>query len=72
MGEKRQTWLRRFSVGLVVVLLVAGCNVVVPRDESTAALLPSLSGYMVENTLNITDALTKVGAGAALAGGQVQ
>ncbi len=73
MGEKKQTRLRRFASGLVLlVLLVAACDVAVPRDESTAALLPNLSGYMVENTLNITDALTKVGAGAALAGGQVQ
>jgi hypothetical protein len=57
---------------LALLALLAACNVVVPRDESAAALLPNLSGYTVENTLNITDALTKAGAGAALAGGQVQ
>lgn len=69
---RKWTWQARLVAGVALMLILAACNVVVIRDESTAALLPRLSGYTVENTLNITDALTKAGAGAALAGGQVQ
>jgi hypothetical protein len=70
MFKRKRAWLRQLSASLV--LFLAACSAGVPRDESTAALLPNLIGYNVENTLNITDALTKAGAGAALAGGQVQ
>jgi hypothetical protein len=70
MFKRERAWLRQLSASLV--LFLAACSAGVPRDESTAALLPNLIGYNVENTLNITDALTKAGAGAALAGGQVQ
>jgi len=72
MSKHRWTWQARLVAGVALMLIFAACDAVVPRDESTAALLPRLSGYTVENTLNITDALTKAGAGAALAGGQVQ
>jgi hypothetical protein len=70
MFKRKQAWQMQLLASLA--LLFAACSAGVTRDESTAALLPNLSGYNVENTLNITDALTKAGAGAALAGGQVQ
>ncbi|MFQ3536430.1 MAG: hypothetical protein SNJ58_11185 [Aggregatilineales bacterium] len=71
MHKNRWARIGRFLASLALLVLAA-CDTRVPRDESTAALLPNLSDYIVENTLNITDALTRAGAGAALAGGQVQ
>lgn len=72
MPHRYAAWMARTTLLLIVMLVITACNTGVPRDESAANLLPNLSGYTTENTLNITDALTKAGAGAALAGGQVQ
>ncbi|MCS6872486.1 MAG: hypothetical protein RML95_11850 [Anaerolineae bacterium] len=72
MDKRKYACRSRLWLIAGVAILLAACNIVVPRDESAAALLPNLRGYTVENTLNITDALTKAGAGAALAGGQAQ
>lgn len=63
--------MRKIALFLIVALLVAACQVV-PTTGDTASdaaaaqnYLPNLAGFTATEANSITDALTKVGAGAS-------
>lgn len=66
-GSKRG--LSVFSVALVVVTLLSACGQG-SQGPTAASLMPSLSGYQANDTLNIQDAITKIGGVASIGTGQ--
>lgn len=69
--------MRKIALFVIIGLLLASCQVV-PGTGDTAndaaaaqSYLPNLPGYVATEANNITDALTKVGAGASVLTGNL-
>src|SRR5258708_6975094 len=56
----------------VCVLLLNACTTAANKDTSAASLMPNLTDYNVDNTLNIQDAIAKFASATTLAAGQVE
>ncbi len=65
-----KTWLAALAVAAV---LLAGCGSgTAVRDEGAANLMPNLSGFSWQSTLDLQDAITKISGAASLAAAQPQ
>src|SRR5260221_5208246 len=65
----RFSWIRAGCV-MVLGLILSGCGQGPAPDNSASNLMPVLSGYSSESTLNIQDAIAKLGSAAGLVGAQ--
>ena len=70
-GIAKWSWLQMGCI-LALGLILSGCGQGPAPDNSASNLMPVLADYNSETTLDIQNAISKLGSAAALAGAQVE